>query len=81
MRAYFPLLSTSLLWQGVPFFQTSPKPTPLPNLSALSLQRDVPTLKPLDVRATLPLLYISLQGLGVPHFIPSSVHAYATLLW
>ena len=56
------------------------KPAPLPQLSALPLQRGVPPLQPLTMRAPHPLS-ISLQGLGVPPLLPSAARAYAPLLW
>ena len=46
----------------------------------MPLQRGVPPIQPLAMRA-LPPLYVSLQGLGVPLLLPSAARAYAPLLW
>ena len=82
MCAYVPLLSTFLIWKGVPIFHTSAEPDPLPHLSALYLQLSVPPLQPLDVRSPPPRpLSVSLQGLGVPPLLPSDVLTYAPLLY
>ena len=50
------------------------------NRHALPLQRGVPPLQPLTMRAPPPLS-VSIQGLGVPQLIPSDARAYAPLLW
>ena len=55
------------------------EPAPLPQLSALPLQRGVPPLQPLTLRAPTPLS-VSLQGLGVPPLLPSAARAYPPLL-
>ena len=56
-------------------------PDPLPQLSALPLQRGVPTLQPLAMCAPPPPpLSVSLQGLGLPPLLPSAVRAYEPLL-
>ena len=81
VRAYVPLLSALLLWQGVPLRQPLAEPDPLPQLSALPRQQGVPPLQPLSVHATPPLS-VSLQGLGIPPPpLPSAVRACAPLLW
>ena len=57
-------------------------PPPLPQLSALPLQRGVPPLQPLSMRALpRPQLSVFLQGIGVPPLLPSAVRAYDPLLW
>ena len=56
------------------------EPAPLSQLSAFPLQRGVPPLQPLAMRA-LPPLSISLQGLGVPPLLPSAARAYDPLIW
>ena len=45
------------------------KPAPLPQLSALTLQRGVPPLQPLSMHDPPPTS-VSLQGLGVPPHLP-----------
>ena len=55
-------------------------PPPLPQLSDFPLQRGVPNIQPLAMRGP-PLLFILLQGIGVPSLLPSAVRAYDPLLW
>ena len=74
------LLSALLLRKGVTLRQTLAEPDPLPQLSALPLQRGVPPLQPLVMRAPPPLSVL-LQGIGVTPLLTSSVHAYAPLFW
>ena len=81
MCAYDPLISTLLLWQGVPLRQPSADPDPLPQISALPLQRGVPPLQTLAVCApTPPPISVSFQGLVVPPLLPSAVRDYAPLV-
>ena len=50
--------------------------------SSLRLQQGVHPLWPLSLRAPPPLpISVPLQGLGVPPLLPSSMRAYAPLLW
>ena len=55
------------------------KPAPLPQLSALPLQRGLPHLQRLAMHSTLPLSVL-LQGIGIPPLLPSAVHPYSPLL-
>ena len=55
----------------------SAEPVPFPHIPALPIQRGVPPIEPLAVRAPLPPpLSISLQGIGVP---PSSTFSHVRL--
>ena len=55
---------------------------PLPQISAFTLQQDVPPLQPLSVRALHPPpLSVSFQGIGVHPLLPSAMHAYDPMLW
>ena len=63
----------------MPLRQPIYEPDPLPQLSALPLQQDVPPLQPLSVCAPNPL-YVLLQGLGVLPILTSAVRAYDPLL-
>ena len=66
----------------MPIIQPLSVRTTLPQISALPIQRGVPTLQPLSVRATPPPpLYVSLQGICVLPLIPSAMRAYDTLIW
>ena len=57
-------------------------PPCLPQISALTLQQGMPPLQNLAVRAHhFPLISILLQGIYIPPLIPSSLRAYAPLLW
>ena len=68
--------------QGMPLFQPSADTAPLPQLSALPLQRGVTPLQPLAMCDPCPSpLSVSIQGIGVTPILPSAVRAYAPLLW
>ena len=81
MRTDAPLLSALLPQQVKPLLWPSPvNPPPLPQILALSLQRDMPTLQPLVARAPPPPIYVLLQGRGKTPLINSTVRSYVPLL-
>ena len=55
------------------------KPDPLPKLSAFPLQRGMPPIQPLAMRAPPPPSVL-IKGLGLPPHLPSAVRAYGPLL-
>ena len=58
-------------------------PSPLPQISALPLQRGVPPLQPPAMcdPTTPPSLSVFLQGIGARPLLPSALRAYAPLIW
>ena len=87
MREYAPLLSDLHPQRVEPPLQSSAvNPPPLPQILELSLQRDVPLIKPLATHAPPPLPSASLQERGKTPIITSTVCTYvplisALLLW
>ena len=75
VRTYVPLLYALILRQGMPLCQPSDWLAPLTQISALPIQRVVPSLQPIAMRATPPPppLSVSLQGIGTPLILTSAV--------